>query len=258
MGTVSYDFEGDTVAVAGGASGIGRAIALAFARAGASVVVADLRERPADQHASVPTHHVVHEGGGDATFVETDVTDAEAVDLLVEATREFGGLDALVNAASVVAGGSLLDADPDSFDRVVETAARGTFLGTRAAARDFADRGVEGCVVNVLPVGASAPADDCLAAATAAGAVRTLTRESARELAGAGVRVNAVVPGPGATGFADEAGRSAASDGDVPLGRTGFPEDVVPATLFLASEGASFVTGELLAVDGGWGLRERE
>ncbi|WP_254537458.1 SDR family NAD(P)-dependent oxidoreductase [Halomarina litorea] len=253
MGTVSYDFEGDTVAVAGGASGIGRAVALAFARAGASVVVADLRERPADQHASVPTHRVVHEGGGDAAFVETDVTDVEAVDSLVEATREFGGLDVLVNAASAVAGGSLLDADPDSFDLVVETATRGTLLGTRAAARDFTERGVEGCVVNVVPVGASTPTSDDVAAVTAAGAVRTLTRESARELAGAGVRVNAVVPGPGAACVGDGDELSEIEE-RVPLGRPGFPEDVVPATLFLASEGASFATGELLAVDGGWGV----
>lgn len=260
MGSVSYDFDGETVVVTGGASGIGRAVALAFARAGADVVVADVRERPADEHASVPTHRVVHEGGGTASFVETDVREAADVETLVAATRERGGLDVMVNAAGVVENGSLLGTDTGAFGAVLDTVVRGTFNGTQAAARDMAERDVEGCIVNVPSASGIAPPRGQVAAGIAAGAVGTLTRTAARELAGEGVRVNAVLPGPGAAAFAlggvgIEDG-PAVEGGDVPLGRTGFPEDVAPAALFLASEGASFVTGELLAADGGWDVRD--
>lgn len=265
MGTVSYDFEGETVVVTGGASGIGRAIALAFARAGADIVVADGRERPTDHHASVPTHRVVREGGGTAAFVETDVADPEAVDALLAATGERGGLDALINAAGATEDGTLLETTAGTLDGALGTAARGAFLGTRAAARDLIDRDAEGSIVNVPSIGATDPPYGQIAGGIAAGAVRTLTRVAAREFAGHGVRVNAVVPGPGAATFAadegdDEGGGPAdrtVADGEVPLGRTGFPEDVAPATLFLASEAASYVTGELLAVDGGWTVRDR-
>lgn len=257
MRHLSPNFQGETVIVTGAASGIGREIAVRFGDAGAVVIVADIQEDPKD--GGIPTHELIREAGGDAEFVETDVTAVDDLRTVVAAAREYGGVDIMINNAGIIVPGSILDVDPEAFDKVHAVNARGTFFGTQAAANDMIDRGEPGVVINTASISSDFAQYDQVQYDSSKGAVRMITRGSALELAGHGIRVNAVAPGQIATemteGWADEAKEKIENDDlvkFVPLDRAGTPEDIAPAYLYLASDGASYVTGEILQVDGGW------
>jgi glucose 1-dehydrogenase len=259
MGDVHFDFADETAIVTGGSSGIGRAIALAFANADATVIVADMREEPKDPDAQLPTHEAIEEAGGEAEFVETDVADPGEVRSVVEAACEYGGVDVMVNNAGIFVGGSFTEYDPDDLDAGYEINVRGMFVGTQAAANDMLDRGVEGSIVNTASISSNLAQHGQVAYDTTKGALRMLTRGAALELAEEGIRVNATAPGQIATEFTEngtESTQERAGDGEflkpIPMGRAGFPDDVADATLYLASDAAGYTTGELLAVDGGW------
>jgi NAD(P)-dependent dehydrogenase (short-subunit alcohol dehydrogenase family) len=255
MGQTTFDFTDETVIVTGGSSGIGRAIATAFGEAGATVVVADLREDPKDVGADVPTHEAVADAGGRAEFVQTDVSSPDEVQSLVEAAREFGGVDVMVNNAGIFGGGSIRETDPTELDRLLGVNVRGVFVGCQAAANDMLDRDDPGAIVNTASISSNLAQHGQVAYDTSKGAVRMITRGAALELAGDGIRVNGIAPGQIATEI-DEGWTEEAREGDflkpVPQGRAGRPEDLAGAALFLASEQASYVTGELVHVDGGW------
>jgi NAD(P)-dependent dehydrogenase (short-subunit alcohol dehydrogenase family) len=254
MGTISADFTGETVIVTGASSGIGRAVALGFGAAGATVVNADVRAEPKDRDAEKPTHEVIAGRGGDGRYVETDVSDPEAVAGVVEAAREFGGVDVMVNNAGVHVGREFLEVSPAEYERVHAVNARGAFFGTQAAASDMIDRGASGSIVNTASSTAEHAEWGHAHYAATKGAVQMLTRSAALELARHGVRVNAVAPGPIATeiteGWSDRAAASVGGGRDPPT-RAGRPADLRDAYLYLASEGADYVTGETLWVDGG-------
>jgi NAD(P)-dependent dehydrogenase (short-subunit alcohol dehydrogenase family) len=259
MRETDYDFGGTTALVTGASAGIGRAIALAFADAGATVVNASIEEAPKRADAETPTHDLIRERDGTAAYVETDVSDPDQVEAAVEAAREHGGVDVMVNNAGVHVAGSVLDVPVADFERIHDVNAKGTFLGTRFAARDMIDRGVEGVVVNMASISSTMAKPGQIAYESTKAAVWMQTRSAAVDLASEGIRVNAVAPGRTATEFggssADEKARSV-PEGDivkpVPLGRAGEPEDVAGAALFLASDAAAYVTGETLYVDGGY------
>ncbi|MFC7141570.1 SDR family NAD(P)-dependent oxidoreductase [Halosimplex aquaticum] len=256
MGAVSYDYADETVIVTGGSSGIGRAVAERFGAAGATVVVADVREEP--KRADAPTHEAIREAGGQATFVETDVSDPGEIALVVEAAREFGGVDVMVNNAGIYRGAPLLDADPETFDRVYGVNARGAFAGMQAAARDMIDRGEPGSIVNTASISSELAQPGHAMYDASKGAVMMLTRVAALELAEHGVRVNAVAPGPVDTGIGSgDTGESETEvpsiDKSAPMGRAA-PAEVAGPYLFLASEDASYVTGHLLYADGGYAV----
>ncbi|MFC6835562.1 SDR family NAD(P)-dependent oxidoreductase [Halomarina ordinaria] len=257
MGRTHFDFTDETVVVTGGSSGIGRQVALSFGEAGAAVVVADVREEP--KGADVPTHELLRERGGTAAFAETDVSDPQQVKSVVEAAREYGGVDVMVNNAGLHIEAPLTDLTPEQFDHIFAVNARGVYFGTQAAANDMLDRGEPGTIVNTASISSNLAQKGQVQYDATKGAVRMITRGSALELAEEGIRVNAVAPGQIATEFTEgwtEEAQSAADEGGfikpVPLGRAGFPADVAPAVLYLASEDAGYVTGELLHVDGGW------
>jgi NAD(P)-dependent dehydrogenase (short-subunit alcohol dehydrogenase family) len=256
MGHIEANFEGETVIVTGGSSGIGRAVALAFGDAGATVLNADVREAPKDVDAEVPTHEVVEDRGGEASFVEADVSDPAEVEALVDHAREFGGVDVMVNNAGVYTKSRFLDVTPEEFDDVYRVNARGTFFGTQYAAADMIDRGVEGVVVNTASDTQGRAAWDHSHYAATKGAVRMITRSAALELAPEGVRVNAVAPGPVATeirqGWSEEA-ESFGPEGETPSLplRAATPDELPGAYLYLASDEAGYVTGETVWVDGG-------
>jgi NAD(P)-dependent dehydrogenase (short-subunit alcohol dehydrogenase family) len=258
MGRASFDFDGETVLVTGASSGIGREIASRFGEAGAAVVVADVRETPRDEGETVPTHELVEGAGSDAAFVETDVTDPGALREAVARAEEFGGLDVMVNNAGVHASGTIREVTPEEFERIHAVNVRGTFFGTQAAADAIAERGEGGTVLNMASISSTQSKPGQVAYESTKGAIRMITKGAAVDLAPE-IRVNALAPGRIATEFggigAEEKARLvAAGEGSkpIPLGRAGYPSDVAGAALFLASDEAAYVTGELLYIDGGY------
>jgi glucose 1-dehydrogenase len=236
------------VLITGVAGGIGRATARAFADAGWRVVGADLDARGAD-HAD--------------PFFRADVSEPDAIEAMFTSLhRDVGRLDALVNNAAVQLDKHLVDTEPEEWNRVMRTNVGAAFLAIRAAHALLAAS--TGCVVNVSSVHAVATSGGLGAYAASKGALLALTRAAALELAPAGVRVNAVLPGATDTdmlraglarghlaGDSTEA-RLAALAGAHPLGRIGAPREIAEAILFLADhERSSFVTGQALTVDGG-------
>ncbi len=257
MGELNPTFDGETVIVTGAASGIGREVALRFGNAGAAVIVADIDEEPKD--GAVPTADLIAGRGGTAEYLHTDVTELSELETLVEAAREFGGVDIMVNNAGLIIPGSIRELTPEDFDSVLAVNARGVYFGTQVAANDMIERDDPGCIINTASISSSHAQFEQVQYDASKGAVRMITRGSALELAEYGIRVNAVAPGQIATefleGWSEEASQMAEDDAfvkPVPLDRAGTPEDVAPAYLYLASDQASYVTGELLFVDGGW------
>lgn len=257
MGHLNPDFGDETVVVTGGTSGIGREISLRFADAGAAVVIGDIEEDPKD--AEVPTHAAIEDRGGTAEFVRTDVTDREQIRDLVSQAREYGGVDVMVNNAGLFVEGSVLELDPEEFDQIHQVNTKGIYFGVQAAANDMINRDDPGCIVNTASISSSYAQFDQVQYDSTKGAIRMITRGSALELAEHDIRVNAVAPGQIATEFVEgwsEEAKEAVKSGelikDVPLGRAGTPQDVAGAYLFLASDAARYITGDLVFVDGGW------
>ena len=257
MPDYSADFDGKTVVVTGATSGIGREIAIRFADAGATVLNADIEYEPKD--ADVPTHEYIRDQGGTAEYVQTDVSDADDIRAAVAEAREYGGVDVMVNNAGLFIGGGLLEVSEAEFEEIHEVNAKGVFFGCQAAAEDMIDRGVEGSIVNTASISSFVAQREQIQYDSTKAAVKMITRGAALELAEHDIRVNAIGPGQIATefidGWSEEAPEKAATDGlikPVPAGRAGTPEDIAGAALYLASDDAAYVTGEVLMVDGGW------
>jgi NAD(P)-dependent dehydrogenase (short-subunit alcohol dehydrogenase family) len=261
MGQAKYEYTDETVIVTGASAGIGRAIARRFGQAGAHVIVADVREAPKRDDEDTPTHELIAEAGGSADYAKTDVSEPSDIESVVEGARDFGGVDVMVNNAGVQIPGPFREIDPDSLDRLYQVNVRGTYFGTQIAANDMIERDDPGAIVNTASISSRVAQHGQTAYDTTKGAIKMITRGTALELADHGIRVNAVAPGQIATELTEswsEEAQQAAGEGNegfikpVPLGRAGFPTDLDGAYLFLASEDAGYITGELLYVDGGW------
>jgi 3-oxoacyl-[acyl-carrier protein] reductase len=235
--------EGKTALVTGGSRGIGRAIAAELARAGASVVVG---YRSGAEEADA----VASEIGGRA--VQADVSNGDEAHRLVE---EAGDLDILVNNAGITRDGLLMRMPDDDWHAVLETNLGGVFHTCRAASRGMLKRR-SGAIVNVSSVvGVHGNAGQTNYAAAKAGIIG-FTKSLARELGNRGVRANVVAPGYISTRLTEELPDELKELmlQNTPLGRFGSPEDVAGAVRFLCSGEASFITGEVLLVDGGLGM----
>lgn len=258
MGSVTFDFSGETVIVTGASSGIGREIAIEFGAAGATVVNADIREDPIEDAFTVPTHEVIQEHGGEATYIQVDVADPDQIRDAVELAREYGGVDVMVNNAGIYTRGPLRTVDPDAYDRVQDVNVKGVFFGCQAAAVDMIERDVAGTILINSSTESELAERDQVHYTASKGAVRMIVRGAAHELAPHGIRVAAVapghidtIPGGGDTGATQESHDAGELLKKVPLGRVGAVEDVAPAFLFLASDAAGYVTGEQFFIDGG-------
>jgi NAD(P)-dependent dehydrogenase (short-subunit alcohol dehydrogenase family) len=236
--------------ITGADSGIGRAVAIAFAREGADVVLSYLAEEEQDAR---ETARLVEEAGRKAVLAPGDIADESHCDELVRRTvAELGGIDLLVNnAAHQMARGGITDISSDQFDRVMKTNVYAMFWLCRAAVPHLPPGS---SIINTSSVQAYQPSPELLDYATTKAAIVNFTRGLAQELADKGIRVNTVAPGPiwtpliPSTMPPDEV---EGFGGQTPLGRVGQPAEVAPAFVFLASAEASYITGERLAVTGG-------
>ncbi len=246
-------FEGKVALVTGGGSGIGRETAAAFAREGASVVVAGRREADGQE-----TVRRILSAGGAAIFVQTDIRDEAAIAKLVgEAVSRFGRLDyAFNNAGTEGTGSPVVQETASNYDAVFDTNVKGTLLAMKHEIPAIAASGGGAIVNNASIVGHIAFAGAAVYSASKH-AVLGLTRATALEQARSGIRVNAVSPGGVATdmmerfvGGSDEMKAGLASMH--PMGRVAQPAEIARAVLFLCSDDASFITGQSLLVDGGF------
>jgi NAD(P)-dependent dehydrogenase (short-subunit alcohol dehydrogenase family) len=241
----------DKVAViTGGGSGIGRATAELFAQQGASVIVADYQAETAQAVADQ-----IERDGGRAKAVTVDVAQPEQVEAMIQtALLTFGGIDILFNAAGILAFGTVLETDYEVWQRVMQVNLTGVYLCSRAALPSLIARG-GGSIINVSSsTGAHDAAANTAAYVTSKGGVTLLTRAMAIDHAKDHIRVNAIAPGPTDTPMLRQNLTPAAIQAfaeTFPMKRLGQPSELANAVLFLASDEAAFVTGAILAVDGG-------
>jgi gluconate 5-dehydrogenase len=250
-----FSLEDRVAVVAGGGGAIGAALAEALAGAGARVVVMG---RTADSLDAAVAR--VRAAGSEGLAVEADATSEADADRVVEAARDaFGRVDILVNAVGGGAGKALHPAEAyprDAWDWIMELNVRSTIVPSQAVARALIEQGRGGAVLNISSVRANLGINAGYSAYVAAkGAISSLTRQWATEWAKHGIRVNAIMPTfvdtpQVATLLADPAFK-AGIVGRIPLGRVGETRDLVGPAIFLCSDAASFVTGQVLGIDGG-------
>jgi glucose 1-dehydrogenase len=245
--------KGRVAIVTSAARGIGLAIAKRFVAEGASVVLADIDERAG----ALETKHL----GTSARFIPCDVGDAAQVKALVENTcKAFtGDIDVLVNNAGIVHGAEFLDLKEADFDRVLRVNLKGAFLVAQAVARRMVEqvkaKKRPGTIVNMSSINAEVAIGNQIPYCVSKGGIAQLTRATSLALAPHGIRVNAIGPGSVMT----EMLVSVAKDLDArrrmmsrtPLGRFAEPEEIASVAVFLASDDASYITGETIFVDGG-------
>ena len=250
------DFAGKVALATGAGSGIGRATALAFAKAGARVAVNDRNADGGDE-----TVAQIKAAGGDAVLVIADVSNAEDVDRMVaETVDHFGRLDFAFNNAGIEGTASqLAETSESEWNKVIAVNLTGTWLCLRAELRHMLAE-ESGVIVNCASVAGLVGFPTLAPYVASKHGVIGLTKTAALEVAGSGVRVNAVCPGVIDTEMVERSiGTGEQADAAVaamePVGRMGRPEEIASAVLWLCSSGAGFVTGEALVVDGGFVAR---
>jgi NAD(P)-dependent dehydrogenase (short-subunit alcohol dehydrogenase family) len=250
----AFDLTGKVALVTGASSGLGRGMALALARAGADMALAargaEGLERVAKEAQSL---------GRETLAVPTDVTQVTQIEALIRRTVErFGHLDILIPAAGINIRGPATEFAEADWDRVMAVNLKGVFFTCQAAGRAMIEQG-GGSIITVASLTTTFGFPNIVAYCASKGAVGQLTKALASEWAPRGVRVNAVAPGYYRTSmteplFQDPEFRQYLQ-GRIPMERTGIPEDLGGAAVFLASDASAYVTGQILYVDGGWTAR---
>lgn len=245
--------------VTGGGSGIGREIALLYAKQGAKVVVADIQLEPAESVVSE-----ISSQGGSGQAIQMDVSSEEQVQRVFDKVVQGNGrLDILVNNAGISHVGNILETSLDDWERIMGVNARGVFLCSKYAIKHMVEQQPQGGIlVNMASVAGMIAVDRRLPYSASKGAVISITRSVAIDFVQQGIRANAICPGTVHTPFVEGyLERNFADTKDEerkkmharqPIGRMGRPDEIANAALYLASDEASFVTGSTLVIDGGW------
>lgn len=251
--------DGKTAVITGGARGIGLAITRRLAEAGAVVVIIDIETTEADKAVTQ-----LKSQGIDAHYVKCDITIEPEVRQMVEETlKKTGSIDILVNNAGIYPRKFLEEMTGEDFQKVLSVNLTGTFLCSRYTAESMISRGKGGCIINIASIEALHPSSTGMSAYDASkGGVLTLTKSMARELGKHDIRVNAVAPGAIKTqGILSQTSPSGdrsqrkelkAFLSRISLGRMGDADDIARTALFLASDMAEYITGEMIIVDGGY------
>lgn len=240
---------GKIALISGGASGLGEAQAILYAREGAAVLIGDIQSEKAR---AVVT--AIESEGGAAAFIHLDVTDTKSWDSAVaDAVARFGGLTTLVNNAGIFHAGGIVDESKDGWDRMIAINQTGVFLGMKAAAPALLASG-NAAIVNVSSLYGLIGSPSAISYHASKAAVRIMGKAGALEFAKRGIRVNTIFPGQIKTPILGDISpeQDQAIKASIPMGIVGDPMDVAYASLYLASDEAKYVSGAELWVDGAW------
>lgn len=244
--------DGKTALVVGGSTGIGRAAAIAFAVAGANVVVASRGEKRGQE-----TADLVKQAGRQGVFVQTDVSDSASVSALVEQTVEkFGRIDVAFNNAGIEgAVAPLVETNEADFNSIININLKGVYLGMKYQIQAMLEAG-GGVIANTASIGGVVGFPNTAIYCASKHGVIGLTKTAALELAKSNIRVNAIAPGAVQTELLDRMSGGEAAEQDVaaaiPAGRIGDPKEIVGSVVWLCSDEASYITGHTLVLDGGF------
>ncbi len=245
------DLKNKVAIITGSRRGIGKAIALALAKAGANVVVSDINLD--DCNKVVEEIKAIN---GNALAVKADVSNPEDVSHMINLTTEkFGKVDILVNNAGIYMQKSLTDFTEQEFDRVLDINLKGVFLCSKAAVPEMIKQG-KGKIINIASIAGQVGFANSSAYCASKGGIINMTRELALELGQYKINVNAIGPGvietPMTKDLLEDKATKETLLANIPLNRIGKPEDIANAALFLASDNSDYITGITLFVDGGW------
>lgn len=244
-------FENKTAIVTGAAKGIGYGIALALAKDGANVVLADMDKTINEESAQ----KIEEETGSKCLPVQCDVSKKEDVDNVIKNTIEkFGAIDILVNNAGIFPFKPFIELTESDWDKVIDVNLKSIFLFSQAAAKVMKEGGK---IISISSIASLVGFEGLTHYCASKGGINGLTRALALELAPKKINVNVVAPGsintPGSSGVSNEQVKQL--NETIPWKRMGLPEDIANAVVYLASPGADYVTGQVIVVDGGWTLR---
>jgi NAD(P)-dependent dehydrogenase (short-subunit alcohol dehydrogenase family) len=245
--SIQLGLQGKVVIITGAAQGIGAACAQRFAREGAQVMLADVNDAAGQALAAELQ----------ATYVHCDVASKSQIDALVEKTLALHGrVDVLVNNAGIFKAAPFLEVSEEDFDAVIRVNLKGSFLMAQATARAMVERKTQGNIINMSSVNGVLAIPSIASYNMSKGGINQLTRVAALALADHGIRVNAVAPGTIATELAQKAvltddAAKAKIMSRTPMRRLGEPSEIADVVAWLASDAASYITGEIVTVDGG-------
>jgi len=244
--------DGKVAIITGAASGMGKATAVLFAQEGAKVLVADIQDELGKEIVKA-----INESGGKATYVHADVRRVEDVkDMIKTAVDTYGKLDILFNNAGIEGAiNDTINYPDDDFENVVDTNMRGIFFGIKYGVQEMLNTG-GGVIINTSSVTGYAAIPWMNGYGASKGGVIQLTKTAAQEYAGRNIRINSIAPGMIETPMLDrfffgQVDFKAEMLQKVPMGRSGKPEEIAKTALFLASDDSSYITGQILGVDGG-------
>jgi len=237
--------ENKVAIITGAASGIGEAIAVAFIKEGAKVVYSDI---------NTPENL---ETTDKALFVKCDVSNSKDVDALIDgAIDHFGNIDIMVNNAGIGGLGGILDVTDENWNKTIGINLSGVMYGMRAAANKMKESNIKGVIINMSSILGSVGFNGAIAYCAAKGGIVQLTHAGSLDLAQYNIRVNAIAPGFIETNMTKDVLKNEQFNqlvtGSTPLGHVGEPDDIANAAVYLASDEAKYVTGNILYVDGGW------